>query len=103
VVSTVKLQIYSVLIATLFSLTGLFFIVWKIEPQAASLSLKIIFFAALLIFIWGAITLTGFFIKTKTAKDKNGEASLDHFYSSLFGGLIVTILIFIAIIIKKII
>lgn len=96
-------QIRGIWVSFTVSIVGLGLIVWKFAPRTASLSTKILFFVALFVFIWSAITLAFFYIKTLLTKSSAlSEPSFETiFYDSLFVGLFFSVVIILISIIRK--
>src|SRR3989344_6630665 len=93
-------QIYGVWASFAVSVAGLGLIVWKVEPQAASLNIKILFFVAFFMLVWSMATLVTFYIKNRLVKSRalSGAAYEPIFYDSFLTGLLISIalLIFIS-------
>lgn len=98
-----KWQIYGVWVALVSSLIGLGLIVWKIEPQAASLLVKTLFFITLFILVWGAATLAIFSIKNRLVRSHalSGSAFEPIFYDSFLTGFFISTILAVAVLIKK--
>ena len=100
-----KWQIYGVWVSLLVSLVGLGLIVWKIEPQTASLQIKALFFIAIFILVWSAATAIIFSVKNLPMRHRASAKSVydSVFYDSFLAGLFVSIVLGIIILIKKVI
>ena len=95
-------QIYGVWASLLVSLAGLGLIVWKVEPQTASLQIKTLFFIAIFSLVWSAATVIIFSIKNRRTRLRTpGESAYDPiFYDAFLTGLFISV-IFIAILLIK--
>ncbi|MBI2670330.1 MAG: hypothetical protein HYX20_04270 [Candidatus Yanofskybacteria bacterium] len=96
-------QIYGVWATLVSSLFGLALIIWKIEPQAASLLVKTLFFITLFMLVWSAATLVIFSIKKRLVKSRalSKIAYEPIFYDSFLMGLFFSIIILVAVLIRK--
>jgi hypothetical protein len=96
-------QVFGVGISTVISALGLGLIIWKTDPTTASSILKVSFFVASFIFVWGGSTLVIFSIKKEIPKprpldESTGEAV---FNASILLGLLLSLLITGIVLVKK--
>jgi len=96
-------QIYGVWAAFVSSLIGLVLIIWKIEPQTASLLVKTLFFITLFILVWSVTTLAVFSVKNRLVKLRalSQTAYEPIFYDSFLVGLFFSIIVLLIILIRK--
>jgi hypothetical protein len=96
-------QIYGVWAAVIVSLLGLGLVVLKTEPQIVSPQVKALFFIALFILIWSALTIIIFSIKNRLVRSRAlSESAHDPiFYDSFFRGLLTATVLIAALLIKK--
>src|SRR3989344_3660100 len=95
-------QIYGVWAAFVSSLIGLVLIIWKIEPQTASLLVKTLFFITLFILVWSVTTLAVFSVKNRLVKLRalSQTAYEPIFYDSFLVGLFFSIIVLLIILIR---
>lgn len=96
-------QKYGAWLSLIVSVLGLGLIVWKIEPQTASLKIKALFFVVIMMAVWSLATLIIFSIKSRFARSRLfDEAAYEPvFYDSLLQGLLVAGVIMAAILIRR--
>lgn len=96
-------QIYGVWVSLVVSLVGLGFITQKVEPQAATPSIKTLFFVAIFILVWSVTTAIAFSIKNRLVKSRalSETAYEPIFYDSLLFGLLAAVIILVVIFIRK--
>ncbi|HEY4506917.1 MAG TPA: hypothetical protein VJH71_02005 [Candidatus Paceibacterota bacterium] len=96
-------QIYGLWSSLAASLVGIILIVWKVEPQQATLLVRSLFFVAIFILIWSAVSLATFGIKSRLVKLRalSSAAYEPIFYDSFFVGLVGASAIMIFIFIKR--
>jgi uncharacterized membrane protein YidH (DUF202 family) len=71
-----KWHVFAMLVSVAISLIGLGMIATQTDPYSTTATVRLLFFASLLILLWGLTSLTALYIKYRLTKQKIDDKSI---------------------------